>query len=86
MAYGFGHLGLHRIWAGHRADHQRMRDVMLEAGFNPETVLRELFHTSGRWHDVTTYAALHYQWRQTASTTEQAILHGAGVARPHLAG
>ncbi|XIE81604.1 GNAT family N-acetyltransferase [Streptomyces sp. SBR177] len=58
MAYGFGHLGLHRIWAGHRADHTRMRAVMLAAGLQPEATLRELFHTQGRWHDVTTYAAL----------------------------
>jgi hypothetical protein len=31
---------------------------MLDAGFHPEATLQDLFHTAGRWHDVTTYAAL----------------------------
>ncbi|MEV5607536.1 GNAT family protein [Streptomyces sp. NPDC052225] len=76
MAYGFGQLGLHRIWAGHRADHTRMRDVMLAAGLRPEATLRELFHTQGAWHDVTTYAALAHEWIPTASRAERAVLDG----------
>ena len=82
MAYGFGQLGLHRIWAGHRSDHSRMRDVMLEAGFHPEATLRELFQTADRWHDVTTYAALNHLWRQTASAAENAILDGTATSFP----
>lgn len=80
MAHGFGPLGLHRIWAGHRSDHLRMREVMLEAGFHPEATLRELFQTAGRWHDVTTYAALSHQWRLTASPAERAVLDGGPSA------
>ena len=80
MAYGFGRLGLHRIWAGHRSDHLRMREVMLEAGFRPEATLRELFHTAGQWHDVTTYAALKHLWRGTASAAERAILDFDGMS------
>ncbi|MBV2357090.1 GNAT family N-acetyltransferase [Streptomyces sp. J2-1] len=76
MAYGFGRLGLHRIWAGHRADHTRMREVMLAAGLRPEATLRQLFRTGGAWHDVTTYAALAPEWRETASHLEHAILDG----------
>lgn len=76
MAYGFGPLGLHRIWAGHRSDHPRMREVMIEAGFHPEATLRELFCTVGRWHDVNTYTALDYQWRLTAGRAEAAVLDG----------
>jgi [ribosomal protein S5]-alanine N-acetyltransferase len=82
MAHGFGALGLHRIWAGHRSDHHRMRDVMLDAGFHPEATLQELFHTAGRWHDVTTYAALDHRWRHTASPAERAILDGAITPLP----
>jgi [ribosomal protein S5]-alanine N-acetyltransferase len=82
MAYGFGPLALHRIWAGHRSDHLRMREVMLEAGFHPEATLRELFHTAGRWHDVTTYAALNHHWRHTASAAEGTILDGTGASIP----
>ncbi|MEU9394519.1 GNAT family protein [Streptomyces sp. NPDC048324] len=76
MAHGFGPLGLHRIWAGHRADHTHMRDVMLAAGLRPEATLRELFHTQGLWHDVTTYAALAHEWRRSATPAEQAVLTG----------
>jgi len=84
MAYGFGVLGLHRIWAGHRSDHHRMRQVMLEAGFHPEATLRELFHTGGLWHDVTTYAALEHDWRRGASPAEKAILVGTPAGSPAL--
>ncbi|GAA2326196.1 GNAT family N-acetyltransferase [Streptomyces kunmingensis] len=76
MAHAFGTLNLHRIWAGHRADHTRMRPVMLAAGLRPEATLRELFHTRGAWHDVTTYAALAHQWIPTATAAEQTILNG----------
>jgi RimJ/RimL family protein N-acetyltransferase len=82
MAYGFGHLGLHRVWAGHRADHTRMREVMLAAGLQPEATLRELFHTQGQWHDVTTYAALAPTWTRHATPAEQAILRGAAIPSP----
>ncbi|MFF3642810.1 GNAT family N-acetyltransferase [Streptomyces sp. NPDC002564] len=76
MAYGFGPLGLHRIWAGHRADHTRMSDIMTAAGLRPEATLRELFRTQDTWHDVTTYAAVAPEWRTSATPTERAILAG----------
>jgi ribosomal-protein-alanine N-acetyltransferase len=75
-AYGFGLLGLHRVWAGHRADHTRMHEVMLAAGLRPEATLRELFHTQGRRHDVTTSAARALEWRRSATRAEQTILAG----------
>lgn len=77
MAYGFGHLGLHRIWAGHRSDHHHMPKVMHAAGLRPEATLRQLFHTQGCWHDVTTYAAVAPEWKRQAGTAELAILDGA---------
>ncbi|GAA2348173.1 hypothetical protein GCM10010431_84740 [Streptomyces kunmingensis] len=52
----------------------RMRTVMPAAGLRPEATLRELFHTRGAWHDVTTYAALAHEWIPTATAAEQAIL------------
>ncbi|EFL20015.1 GNAT family protein [Streptomyces sp. C] len=74
MAYGFGHLGLHRIWAGHRTDHHRMAQVMHAAGLRREATLRQLFRTQGCWHDVTTYAAVAPEWKRQATDTELAIL------------
>lgn len=80
MAYGFGPLGLHRIWAGHRSDHHVMPQVMHAAGLRPEATLRQLFRTQGCWHDVTTYAAVAPEWKRQATPRELAILDGA----PHL--
>ncbi|MGW6840300.1 GNAT family N-acetyltransferase [Streptomyces sp. NPDC054958] len=85
MAYGFGHLGLHRIWAGHRSDHHHMPKVMHAAGLRPEATLRQLFRTQGCWHDVTTYATVAPEWKLQATDNELAILDGAGmqaVCRP----
>ncbi|MFE7186545.1 GNAT family N-acetyltransferase [Streptomyces erythrochromogenes] len=77
MAYGFGQLRLHRIWAGHRSDHHFMPKVMHAAGLRPEATLRQLFHTHGRWHDVITYATVAPEWRSQATPGELAILDGA---------
>ncbi|MFD9454089.1 GNAT family N-acetyltransferase [Streptomyces sp. NPDC059985] len=77
MAYGFGHLGLHRIWAGHRSDHHHMPKVMHAAGLHPEATLRQLFHTQGCWYDVTTYATVAPDWKRQAGSRELAILDGA---------
>ncbi len=77
MAYGFGHLGLHRIWAGHRSDHHHMARIMHAAGLRPEAPLRQLFRTQGCWHDVTTYATVAPEWKRQATARELAILDGA---------
>ncbi|GGQ99766.1 GNAT family N-acetyltransferase [Streptomyces asoensis] len=74
MAYAFGHLGLHRIWAGHRSDHHHMAQIMHAAGLRPEATLRQLFRTRGCWHDVTTYATVAPEWKRQATETELAIL------------
>ncbi|TKK86149.1 GNAT family N-acetyltransferase [Herbidospora galbida] len=62
IEYAFAHLGIHRIWACHRHDQPLMERIMLDAGLRPEATLRQLFRTQGRWHDVTTYAALSHEW------------------------
>ncbi|MEU7011470.1 GNAT family protein [Streptomyces sp. NPDC046332] len=77
MAYGFGYLGLHRIWAGHRSDHHHMARIMHAAGLRPEATLRQLFRTQGCWHDVTTYATVAPEWKRQATARELAILEGA---------
>ncbi|GAA4980838.1 GNAT family protein [Kitasatospora paranensis] len=74
IAYSFGPLGLHRIWAGHRTDHQHMPPLMLAAGLHPEATLRQLFRTQGCWHDVATYAALAPDWKRQATPAELAVL------------
>ncbi|MEV4947159.1 GNAT family protein [Streptomyces sp. NPDC053755] len=82
MAYGFGVLGLHRIWAGHRTDHHHMPPVMRAAGLRPEATLRQLFRTQGCWHDVDTYTALAPEWKRQASPAELAILDGSPSLLP----
>ncbi|MEV2246271.1 GNAT family protein [Streptomyces sp. NPDC049970] len=82
LAYAFGHLGLHRVWTGHRSDHTRMRTVMHAAGFTQEATLRQLFRTGGIWHDVTTYTALAPEWKCQATQAETAILEGEWLTQP----
>ncbi|MEV8529120.1 GNAT family protein [Streptomyces sp. NPDC052000] len=82
MAYGFGHLDLHRIWAGHRSDHHSMPQVMHAAGLRPEATLRQLFRTQGCWHDVTTYATVAPEWKCQATPRELTILDGADSLAP----
>jgi RimJ/RimL family protein N-acetyltransferase len=77
MAYGFGHLGLHPIWAGHRSDHHRMHPVDHATGLRPEATLRQLFRTQGCWHDDTTYATVAPEWKRQAGARELAVLDGA---------
>jgi hypothetical protein len=77
MAHAFGPLGLHRIWAGHRADHAHMPAIMHAAGLRPEATLQELFRTQGQWRDVTTYAATADWWLSAATPSEQAIATGS---------
>ncbi|CAM5645590.1 hypothetical protein SAVIM338S_06384 [Streptomyces avidinii] len=84
MAYGFGRLGLHRIWAGHRSDHHQMPQVMHAGGLRPEATLRQLFRTKGCWHDVTTYAAVAPEWKLQATAAELDVMDGA--ARPGPSG
>jgi RimJ/RimL family protein N-acetyltransferase len=77
MAHAFGPLGLHRVWAGHRADHTHMPAIMQAAGLRPEATLSELFRTQDRWHDVTTYAATADRWLTAATPLERAIVTGS---------
>jgi RimJ/RimL family protein N-acetyltransferase len=91
MAHAFGPLGLHRIWAGHRADHTHMPTIMHTAGLQHEGTLKELFRTQGRWHDVTTYAVTVDRWLATATPLERAIVNGNShdadpVPRPRVPG
>jgi RimJ/RimL family protein N-acetyltransferase len=89
MAHAFGPLGLHRIWAGHRADHTHMPAIMHAAGLRHEATLNELFRTQGRWHDVTTYTATVDRWLTAATPLERAIVTGSSrhadpVPRPSV--
>ncbi|MEU6058271.1 GNAT family N-acetyltransferase [Streptomyces sp. NPDC047097] len=82
LAYAFGPLNLHRVWAGHRTDHTLMPPVASQAGLRHEATLRHLFRTRGQWHDVDCYAAIADEWVPTAQLHEAEILAAGKTPAP----
>jgi len=58
VAYGFGSLGLNRIYAHHMARNQASGRVLERVGMRREGVLRERVRKWGRFEDVVVYAVL----------------------------
>ena len=64
LDYGFGTLGLHRIWAGHLVGNNASGRVQQKAGMTREGVLRHQFCKDGRWVDDVVYAILKDEWKE----------------------
>lgn len=60
--FGFGQLGLHRIWASHGPDNPPSGQVLRNAGMTYEGTLRENVLDKGRWRDSLVYAVLAQEW------------------------
>jgi [ribosomal protein S5]-alanine N-acetyltransferase len=63
VAFGFGTLGLHRIWAECIADNTASAHVLEKLGMQQEGRLRENRHMKGRWWDTLLYAILDREWQ-----------------------
>ncbi len=63
LAFGFGELQLHRIWAWCVAENVASVRVLEKLGLRLEGREREKELIKGRWHDRLTYAILDREWR-----------------------
>jgi ribosomal-protein-alanine N-acetyltransferase len=63
VEFGFGELGLHRIWSWCVADNVGSARVLEKLGMRLEGRLREKEYFRGRWWDTLLYAILDYEWR-----------------------
>lgn len=61
--FGFGRLGVHRIWAHCVADNTGSAHVLEKLGMKLEGRLRENEYYKGRWWDTLMYAVLAHEWQ-----------------------
>jgi len=66
VAFGFGELRLHRIWARCVAENVASYRVLEKVGMRREERLREEEWMKGRWWDILVYGILDYEWRSQA--------------------
>lgn len=61
--FGFGHFGVHRIWASLVADNLGSAHVLEKLGMGLEGRFREKAYFKGRWWDTLVYAILADEWK-----------------------
>jgi RimJ/RimL family protein N-acetyltransferase len=67
LDFGFGVLGLHRIWATHFARNPASGRVMEKIGMSPEGTLRGHVRKWGRYEDLVVRAMLRSEWESRRS-------------------
>jgi RimJ/RimL family protein N-acetyltransferase len=67
VAFGFGQLGLHRIWATCDSENAASARVLEKAGMSREAVMREDTWLRGKWRDSYLYAVLEQEWAESES-------------------
>ncbi|MCL4219767.1 MAG: GNAT family N-acetyltransferase [Phycisphaerales bacterium] len=71
LGYGFGNLGLNRIFAGHFAGNEASARVQQKLGMKREGVLRQAFKKDGTYHDDVIYAILRGEFEPGVEWTIQ---------------
>jgi RimJ/RimL family protein N-acetyltransferase len=66
LAFGFGTLGLERIWLTVNADNARAIRSYEKVGFQREGLMRRAFRVKGELGDVLMMAILRDEWRGAA--------------------
>ena len=69
LAFGFGRLGLHRIWARCDVENAASARVLEKLGMEREGRLRQDVRRKGEWHDSYLYAILEPEWRELRRTS-----------------
>ena len=63
VGFGFGTLGLHRIWATCEPDNAASAHVLEKLGMLREGLMRQDGYVRGTWRDSLLYAVLEGEWR-----------------------
>jgi RimJ/RimL family protein N-acetyltransferase len=63
VAFGFGRLALHRIWATCDVDNHASVRVLEKLGMQREGHLRQITRRHGEWRDSYLYAVLRSEWQ-----------------------
>ncbi|MFO7957248.1 MAG: GNAT family N-acetyltransferase [Candidatus Brocadiia bacterium] len=69
LQFGFGELGLHRVFATCDVENRASAHVMEKLGMRREGRFREDVRNRGQWRDTYLYAILEGEWRCTTLTT-----------------
>lgn len=64
LDFGFGQLGLHRIFACHHPENIASGRVLQKVGMLREGTLRENIFAHGAWRDSVLYSILDHEWLQ----------------------
>jgi RimJ/RimL family protein N-acetyltransferase len=62
LAFAFGQVGIHRVYARCDARNLASARVMARLGMREEAHFREHTHVKGRWDEELIYAILDYEW------------------------
>lgn len=65
VAFGFGELNMHRVWAECNADNIGSARVLERLGMRREAHFREHQWFKDRWWDTCIYAVLDHEWQET---------------------
>ena len=68
LAFGFGELRLHRIWARCVAENAASYRVLEKIGMRREGCLREEEWMKGQWWDTLVYGILDHEWKSPGET------------------
>lgn len=64
--FGFGQLGLHRIWGARSPGNEASARLMLAAGMTEEGVIRSHVPRHGIWEDSVTYSIIENEFKDEA--------------------
>lgn len=76
LAWGFGHLDLHRVSLSVLADNSRALAAYTRCGFVVEGRLRDTLHRDGRWYDDLSMAIFEPQWASQRAGTQTPVTSG----------
>ena len=78
VAFGFGHLALHRIWATCDVDNHASARVLEKLGMRREGRPRQSVRRRGEWRDSYLYATLQPEWRDNSPRDSETRRVGLG--------